>query len=119
MKTPIVLNESTSIDTPGDASIYQTVQELTVHVEPVDVENDAYFTFDAEGRLTVLETDGRTATIRAAEPETNHRDDLAKLLRQSLISVDFPERIVNRWGLTELVKVGRLQVSHWSMDDRR
>jgi hypothetical protein len=105
MESPIVLNESTSIDTPGDVSIYQSVRELTLHVEPVDVENGEYFAFDAEGRLMVLETDGRTVTVRAAEPETIHRDDLVKLLRQSLISVDFPERIVNRWNLTELVKV--------------
>ena len=48
MKTPISVNEN------GDISVFATVEEAEVYMEPIDVERGEYIVTDAESRQLTL-----------------------------------------------------------------
>ena len=58
MKPPFIVNESSSVDVPGDVTFYESASDLEGHLEAIDVENEEFFAFDSEGRLLRLEADG-------------------------------------------------------------
>lgn len=48
MKTPITVDEN------GDISVFATVDDAEVYMEPIDVERGEYIVTDAEGRQLTL-----------------------------------------------------------------
>jgi hypothetical protein len=71
-----------------DVSLFESVAEAESYLEPVDVSDGVYFGFDAEGRLSRIETDGVRVRIRTAEKEPIHVEELEDLLRGFLERVE-------------------------------
>lgn len=91
MRTPVFLNESPTLGELGDLRLFESVDALREHVEPIDVEHGEYFAFDAEGRLLALYADARHVGVEAAEPEPRHASVLAGLLREDLAAKRYPD----------------------------
>jgi hypothetical protein len=66
-----------------DVSSYKSLEEALSCLEPIDIQNNAYIMYDAEGRVVQLATDGKriTATI---EDEPSHAVQLEASLRKFL-----------------------------------
>lgn len=107
MKSPIVINESHTIDLPGDMTFFESVADLEGYVEPIDVENEEYFAFDAEGRLLRLETDGKVVRVTEAESQPHHEDVLRHLLVQGFLRDGVSETWCANASLADLVDRGR------------
>ena len=85
---PIVLNEH------GDLSFFESTEDAVRHVEPIDVQNGEYTTYDSEGRLLqwAVRQEHRPAflglfqwthtrcVLTAAEEIPQHPQDLRDLL---------------------------------------
>jgi hypothetical protein len=91
MRAPFILNESRAPELPGDINLFESLDALRGHVEPIDVEHGEYVAFDAEGRPLVLSTDGREITVAEAAGGSARPGDLAALLRSYLASARYPD----------------------------
>lgn len=83
IKLPILVNESSGIDAPGDLEFFERVADAESHLEAIDVENDEYIGFDAEGRQLRFDIVSGHVHISAAEAAPKHRETLRKLLISS------------------------------------
>jgi hypothetical protein len=106
MKPPIIVNECQQMDAAGDVTLYASVANAELNLEPIDVENDEYFAFDAEGRLLALRTDGQKVTISAAEPEPTHQEILRSLLSDLFVRAGLIDDRSSPIELAELVRMG-------------
>lgn len=76
--TPIVV-----VDVPsGDIRFFDSLESATTSIEPVDADSRDLRAFDSEGRLLHMEGTGRTTTMRPAESEPAHVDELRAALLQ-------------------------------------
>jgi hypothetical protein len=79
MKTPILIYvENSYID------IYETLDEAENTLEAIDVEDDLFKGFDAEGRLLKIEPYESIAKITEAESEPTHQAELIALLKKDM-----------------------------------
>ncbi len=49
--TLFILNESKSIEVANDLSVFETLKDVSIAIEPIDVENREYFLFDSNGQF--------------------------------------------------------------------
>ena len=82
--TPIVVIEDI------DVSIYASVEDAQIDIEPIDVKTGGLVAYDAEGRLLRLETNGFSVTISLAEDESRHAVELENALRNFLKALNEP-----------------------------
>lgn len=68
------------IDDHGDVSVFRNVADAASWIEPIDVQNREYASYDSLGRLLDLVTDGRSVHISLAEREPNHAEPLLGIL---------------------------------------
>ena len=80
--TPIIVAEG------WDVELYVKVSDAELSLEPIDVKDAIYTVYDAQGRLLIVSTDGERVFITLDENEPNHVEELEKLLRGFLESVN-------------------------------
>lgn len=83
-----------------DLSLYYSIKALEIGLEGVDVEENAYTAFDAEGRLLHLVaigvkrgrfgTDVGRVEVKSTEEVPNHQQELAGHLREHLRASGYP-----------------------------
>lgn len=66
-----------------DVSSYKSLDEALSGLEPIDIKNNAYIMYDAEGRVVQLATDGKRITA-IIEDEPSHAVQLESSLRKFL-----------------------------------
>ena len=95
MNLPIIINDS------GDVSFFQTVENAELYLEAIDVKNNEYVAYDANGNLLNLdlETRGKPpidyVVIRNHKKSTVNASTLRDLLISSLsqLNVSITEEI--------------------------
>ncbi len=86
-KLPIVVGE------PNDWEIYTSVEDAKCSIEAIDVKDEVYVGYDAEGRLLKIDFEKNVeielarVSISLAEEEPNHSEELGKILRNYLGSL--------------------------------
>ena len=82
LKLPIFVIEG------GDVSVYLSVNEAEIDIEPIDAKSGGLMAYDAEGRLLRFETNHWRVSIGLAEDEPGHAAELEAALREFLIAVE-------------------------------
>lgn len=85
LKLPVFVIEG------GDVSVYTSVKDAEIDIEPIDVKTGGLTAYDAEGRLLELETNHWRVSIALAENEPGHADELEAALREFLVAVNDPK----------------------------
>ncbi len=94
---PIIVDES------GDVDVFESVQYAESYLEAIDVEKRRFVAYDKEGRLLELLPTSTRITIRSAEEQPNHADDLKNLLLKFLSRVGVSSDWLAEASLEELV----------------
>ena len=84
--------------------------ELTNAPSPfltIDIANQEYVSYDADGRLVLLQAQGEQVTVKLAEEIPTHVEELEIALRRFLLAVEPPGRVVAAAPFRELVELGR------------
>jgi hypothetical protein len=76
MKPPIIIYDN------GDLLIFESIDKAESYLEPIDI--DIYTGYDCEGHLLSLTEQGDRVTIRLAETEPNHFNELRHVLIEFL-----------------------------------
>jgi hypothetical protein len=74
----------------GDIAVYMSLADAERHLEAIDVQNNEYEAFDAEGRLLRLTTEQERVRIAPSENEPNHADELRQKLLAFLRAAKAP-----------------------------
>lgn len=74
-----------------DVIIFNSLEDVQSQLEPIDVRNNIFISYDAEGKLVKIETDGRYINVKLVEEEPMHVAELEALLRNYLIAMKEPE----------------------------
>ena len=61
---------------PVDMNVYETVESAELSLEAIDVNDNVYTGYDADGRLLKLIAEQDRIKIRLAEDKANHKQDL-------------------------------------------
>jgi hypothetical protein len=86
-KLPIIIGE------PDDWEAYRSVENAESYFEAIDVKDEIYVGYDAEGRLLKIDYEKNVdislarVSISLAEEEPNHSDELEKIMRSHLDSL--------------------------------
>jgi hypothetical protein len=56
--TLYLVNESRQIDCANDLSVYSDLDQVSLAIEPIDVENNEYFIFDTDGQFYSIKSGG-------------------------------------------------------------
>lgn len=83
-KPPIIVNER------GDVSLYETLAEAEVALEPIDIENNEYTIFDSEGLTIVprIAEDRIHVKLLDPSPKQYEREQLQEVLRRFLAQLE-------------------------------
>lgn len=73
-----------------DVSVYASVKEAEIDIEPIDAKSGGLVAYDAQGRLLRFETNHWRVSIALAEDEPRHADELECTLREFLRAVNDP-----------------------------
>lgn len=82
IKPPIIIAEG------WDVQLYDSVADAELNLEHIDVTDKIYKSYDAEGRLLEISTNGKQVFICAAEDNPSHAGELQTFLREFLKKVD-------------------------------
>jgi len=104
MKTPIIVNESSKIEAPGDVSLFESVFAAERYLEPEDVENKEYFIFDSEGQRLRPLVEGRSVRLTQSETDPNQAETLRSMLAWLLELAGNQEAWCRNASLSELVQ---------------
>jgi hypothetical protein len=107
LKFPLIVAEDL------DISLYNSIEALETHLEGIDVAENRYKSFDAEGRLLELKVIGAKkglftvivgrVQLADAEDIPRHREELAEYLRNHLKAVGQP--VDEEIDLSQLVRI--------------
>lgn len=100
MKPPIITNEN------GDVSFFESVQDATRCLEPIDVANDEYEIFDAEGFVLKAMATKPIITILEKEPRECRKDHLVNILRSFYSNIVLETKWIEDASLEQLVTHG-------------
>jgi hypothetical protein len=111
IKSPVFADEH------GDLSIFESVEKMDAHIEAIDVENNEYEFFDADGQRLTAEVDSNTGHVKF-QVDNNRPPDpehLALLLRTYFQRLpdhlaEFRERAESAGSLAALVAL-RLELA--------
>lgn len=83
-KPPIVVNDN------GDVELYETVREAETALEPIDVENEEFTIFDAEGLVIIprVAADDIHVELQDSSPQEFEPEQLEATLRRFLSQLD-------------------------------
>jgi hypothetical protein len=76
--TLFILNESKDIEIANDLSVFKSLDDVSIGIEPIDVENEEYFLFDTEGNFYQIRITQENAKFVFDKADCNI--DLAKKL---------------------------------------
>jgi len=85
-KPPIIVVDRGGID----LAIYDSVNAVERHLEAIDVRNDEYIAYDADGNRLRLEAKANRVFLRCDEVGSSHASELANSLRAFLRSTGTP-----------------------------
>ena len=91
----------------NDLMVFSSLGDALSHLEPIDISNNDYVSYDAEGRLLTFETDGKRITAELAEQTPTHAKELESALRYFLTVVEQPGRIVPEMDLRDLIRLSQ------------
>lgn len=107
-RAPIIVNER------GDVSLYETLAEAEVALEPIDVENNEYTIFDSEGLTMVprIAEDRIHVKLSDSSPGPHEPEQLQEVLRRFLARLEpnlrgVAEDEIWRYQLPELIALLR------------
>jgi hypothetical protein len=100
MKLPIIVVES------GDILFFRSLSIAEHYLEPIDVRNNEYITYDSEGRLLRLVPCEYTVKIELAEEEPTHAEKLREALLAFFTKVGFATDLLLQASLEELILEG-------------
>lgn len=85
MRAPIIVNESSDINSLGDLDVFSTVHDAELYHEPWYVK-ETYFAFDADGRRLEMLPDEENykVSFRPMEGQPCCKDIVVKYLREDL-----------------------------------
>lgn len=89
----------------SDISVYASIEDAQLQLEPVDVLNDEYIGYDAEGKLLRIEVENNRVVISLAEENPSHAQELEDAIRTHLKEIDEPIMIDQTCDLSCLVKI--------------
>jgi hypothetical protein len=90
-----------------DIAMYNSLDQIQKQLESVDVKNQIYSTYDYEGRLLKLDTDGKQINVIFVEEDPRHARDLEEKLRRTLRFLKEPRADDETCDLQCLVKVSQ------------
>lgn len=93
-----IVNESSSLDQPGDVLLFRSVGEACVYIEPWWVEQAEGFAFTATGKRVVLRPGRFTVDVEQIEPFPGGREIVLGWLRSSAANMLAARRIRSRQG---------------------
>lgn len=96
--TPIIVYE------PGDPMIFESVTSAEWYLEPVDVKNDEYVSYNSEGRLLRLSTTSFRVTIETAENQPTHVSEVREILAELLANQQIAEDWLSRASLQNALR---------------
>src|SRR3990167_2428791 len=76
-----LLNESSSIDVPGDITLFKTEHEAISYMEPIDVESEEYYVLRSDGLVLMPKTDGKSIWLEISEAYPNGLDIVQRLIQ--------------------------------------
>lgn len=97
MNTPIFLIEK------GDVVVFDSTETAEAYVEPIDVINDEYVFYDAEGRLLSAAVIDNHVKLSQIDLEPKHAIELATILKRYLKAVREPGEVDEGHDLPVLV----------------
>ena len=115
MKLPLIV-----CDTPGDdLSIHDSIEEAEIFLEAIDVRNNEYVAFDAQGNVLILEiekvrqptffglfhNDIEMVRIREAEPVANKEDELRQRLIDYILCFQKDSDLLVNMKTPQLVEI--------------
>ena len=98
MQPPIIIIE------PGTVIVYNSINDAQNHLEAIDVENDIYTGYDAEGRLLDIKTVDNRVFFFEGENKPTHRAELEAILRENLNDVGIDTSIIEKGDLLSVIK---------------
>ena len=100
MKTPIIVSEN------GDIAFFNSIEDATSYLEPIDVENNEYDFYDAEG--LILKALPTKPNITILEPETKeiNTDKLISILKKFYENIGLENNWIQKSTLEDLVRHG-------------
>jgi hypothetical protein len=73
-----------------DVSVYSSLRDLQFDLEPIDIQNDVFTVYDADGRLIHLKTDGKNINAILSDDEPPRTTELEVILREHLKATNNP-----------------------------
>lgn len=98
MKPPIIVEES------GDVSIYGTVGDAELDLEPIDVREGRFVAYDSEGHLLELCPTEPRVTIKDIEPAPLRLMEVREALVGLLSSLGHPSEELSQEPLERLIE---------------
>ncbi len=95
----------------NDVMIFPSIEDIQIQLEPIHIKDNIHISYDAEGRLLKLVTDGRDINILPAEEDPSHAAELEGLLRNYLIAINEPMAKEITCDLSCLVNLSKKYVS--------
>lgn len=80
-KSWFLLNESRSIDDPGDMTLFKTESELTNYMEPIDVSAGEYYVIRSDGLVLIPRTDEKIVWLENSQEHPNDRQLVHRLVQ--------------------------------------
>ena len=100
---PIIVHEN------GDVLVFDSVEKAETYLEPIDVLNGEYTTYDSVGILLKLSVIDKLKKVRIEvyEPIENCHDELMEILRNFFLRVGIEADSINNASLQQLVEKSR------------
>jgi hypothetical protein len=67
-----------------DVTIFESLEDAQLQVEPIDVLEGVYVAYDAEGRILRMVVEGDQVKVRLGEDEPTHAEELSRILKDYL-----------------------------------
>lgn len=110
MKPPIIVDEN------GDISFFESVKDVELYLEPIDVINGEYVAYDSEGHILQLSVEHRISTNILSASETvilspsatsqRHTSELKRILIDFFSRVGANKEWLSTASLDELIADG-------------
>jgi hypothetical protein len=116
LKTPIIINDSTSIDRAGDVGLWEDRADLEEWLEPWAAEEKMLSVFDAEGCRLKIRSNETRVWLEKAEDNPTHQDVLRSVLSEFLKGVGANPSWCDAASLAELVSAAFDKFGHKKSD---
>ncbi len=98
MELPIIISEN------GASNIYESIEELQSDLEPADVLDQVYTSYDCKGRILFLSVKNGKVSVQDSDTEISDESELRRILIRYLAYVKVSLEWLNQATLAQLVE---------------